>query len=93
MELGANVTEAGRDLTEAAAHASVYAEREGVYSLNDPTDSDLPAGPATIACEILDQQPDTDTLVVPVGDTALIRGIGCAARHLRSDIRIVGVQA
>jgi threonine dehydratase len=93
VELGANVKEAGANLSETAVHAARHAEREGVYFLNDATDPDLPAGPATIACEILEQRPETDAIVVPVGDTALIRGIAAAVRHLRPEVRVIGVQA
>jgi threonine dehydratase len=93
VELGASVKEAGVNLSEAAAHAAGHAEREGVYFLNDATDPYLPAGPATIACEILEQRPETDAIVVPVGDTALIRGIAAAVRHLRPEVRVIGVQA
>jgi threonine dehydratase len=93
VALGANVREVGRDLSESAANAAGYAEREGLYFLNDATDPDLPAGPATIACEILEQRPDTDAFIVPVGDTAFIRGIAAAVRHLRPEARVIGVQA
>ena len=93
LELGASVKEVGANLSEAAVHAARYAERNGVYFLNDATDPDLPAGPATIACEILEQRPETDAIVVPVGDTAFIRGIAIAIRHLRPEVRIIGVQA
>jgi threonine dehydratase len=93
IELGARVKEAGRNLSEAAVHAADCAARNGLYFLNDATDPDLPAGAATIACEILEQRPETDAIVVPVGDTALIRGIGTAVRHLRPNVRVIGVQA
>jgi threonine dehydratase len=92
-ELGARVKEAGRSLSEAAMHAADHAERGGLYFLNDATDPDLPAGAATIACEVLEQRPETDAIVVPVGDTALIRGIAAAVRHLRPKVRVIGVQA
>ena len=84
VALGANVKEIGQDLSEAAVHAARYAEQEGLYFLNDATDPDLPAGPATIACEVLEQRPDTDAFIVPVGDTAFIRGIAEAVRHSAS---------
>jgi len=93
IELGARVREAGRSSSETAEHAADCAAREGLYFLNDATDPDVPAGAATIACEILEQRPETDAIVVPVGDTALIRGIGAAVRHLRPSVRVIGVQA
>src|SRR5438874_8976332 len=43
-----------------------------------------PAGPATIALEIFEQLPSVDTIVVPMGDTALIRGVAAAERDRKS---------
>src|SRR2546430_1138551 len=54
---------------------------------------DLPAGPATIGCEILEQLPETNAIVVPMGDTALIRGIAAAAKQMAPQVKIIGVQA
>jgi threonine dehydratase len=93
-ELGAEIVEAGSsDPAEVFQGASQYAKKQGVYFLNDATDPDLPAGPGTIACEILEQQPATDVIFVPMGDTALIRGVAAAAKHLSPKVRIIGVQA
>ena len=92
--LGAAIVESGgSDLASAFELASEYAKRPDVYFLNDATDTDLPAGPATIACEILEQQPKATEIVVPMGDTALIRGIAAAAKQIASHVRIIGVQA
>jgi len=92
--LGANVVEVGgADLADAYQEACEYSKGSGIYFLNDATDPDLPAGPATIAYEILDQQPATEVIYVPMGDTALIRGIARAAKQRSPKIRIVGVQA
>jgi threonine dehydratase len=61
--------------------------------LDDATDPDLPAGPATIGCEIVEQLPEVDAIYVPMGDTALIRGVASAVRHLANQkVRIIGVQ-
>lgn len=92
--LGAEIVESGgADLAAAFELAADYAKRPGVYFLNDATDVDLPAGPATIGCEILEQLPGVSSIVVPMGDTALIRGIAAAAKHLAPDVKIIGVQA
>jgi threonine dehydratase len=91
--LGAQIVERGRDGAEAFDHATQYARAEGVFFLDDASNPELPAGPATIACEILDKLPQTGTILVPMGDTALIRGVAAAAKHLSPSIRIVGVQA
>lgn len=91
--LGARIFESGRDISDAFLAAAAYARSEGWFFLNDATDRDLPAGPATIACEILEKLPEAGAIFVPMGDTALIRGIASAAKQIRAGIRIVGVQA
>lgn len=93
VDAGARIVEEGRDIADAFVRASAYATRDGVHFLNDATDPDLPAGPATIACEILEQLPATRTMYVPVGDTALIRGMATAAKQASPDVRMIGVQA
>jgi threonine dehydratase len=92
--LGAKIFDEGLpDLSAAFEQARLYSQKAGVYFLNDASDPDLPAGPATIACEIFDQLPACDTIVIPMGDTALIRGVAAAAKHLWPAVRIIGVQA
>jgi threonine dehydratase len=92
--LGAAIVESGgSDLASAFALATEHSKRPGVYFLNDATDADLPAGPGTIGREILEQLPETSAIVVPMGDTALIRGIAAAAKQLAPQVKIIGVQA
>jgi threonine dehydratase len=92
-ELGGLIVEHGKDISEAFESASEYASRTGAFLLNDATARDVPAGTATIAVEIVEQLPDVTAIWVPMGDTALIRGIASAAKHLRPKVQIVGVQA
>lgn len=87
------VESGGGDLASAFTLAAEYAKQPGVFFLNDATDADLPAGPATIGCEILEQLPKTRAIFVPMGDTALIRGIAAAVKQIASHVKIVGVQA
>jgi threonine dehydratase len=92
--LGAEIVESGgADLAAAFELAKEYAKRPGVYFLNDATDRDLPAGPGTIGCEILEQLPEMGAIVVPMGDTALIRGIAATVKQISPRVRIIGVQA
>ena len=92
--LGAVIVESGGgDLASAFELAAEYAKQPGVFFLNDATDVDLPAGPATIVCEILEQLPKATAIFVPMGDTALIRGIAAAAKQIAPKLRIIGVQA
>jgi threonine dehydratase len=93
-ELGARIVETGAgDLAQAFQQAAEYSRRPGVYFLNDATDADLPAGPGTIGLEIAEQVSDVGTIYVPMGDTALIRGLAAAAKQLIPGVRIIGVQA
>src|SRR5262249_23835778 len=93
-ELGAEIVEVGApDLAGSSAEAQQYAKDPGVCFLNDATDKDVPCGTGTIALEILEQLPNPQTIYVPMGDTALIRGIAATTKHLSPKIRIVGVQA
>jgi threonine dehydratase len=93
-DLGAHIVEAGgADLAHAFLLAKEYSTSPGVYFLNDATDPVLPAGPATIGLEILAQLPQVTAIYVPMGDTALIRGVGAAVRHTSPAAKIIGVQA
>ena len=93
-DLGARIVEAGgADLADAYLQAREYSAEPGVYFLNDATDPDLPAGPATIGLEILAQLPKVTAVYMPMGDTALIRGVGAALKQVMPDVKIVGVQA
>jgi threonine dehydratase len=90
---GAQITEHGKDITEAFEAAQEHARRSASFLLNDATNPLVPAGTATIAIEILEQLPDVAEIWVPMGDTALIRGIACATKQLRPKVRVVGIQA
>jgi len=93
-DLGARIVEAGGlDITHASAEALHYSKKTGAYFLNDATDPDLPAGPGTIGLEILSELPSVREVYVPMGDTALIRGIGAAIKATHPGAKIVGVQA
>ena len=95
-DLGAHIVEAGgADLAHASLLAKEYSASPGVYFLNDATDPVLPAGPATIGLEILAQLPQVAAIYVPMGDTALIRGVAAAVRQSQTSpgVKIIGVQA
>ena len=61
-----------------------------VHPFNDP---DVIAGQGTIGVEILSEHPEIDTIVVPVGGGGLISGVAYAAKSIRPDIKVYGVQA
>ncbi len=93
LDLGARLVATGPDLSAAIDAAYAEADRTGAFFLHDATDPDIPAGTATIGTEIVTQLPAADAIFVPMGDTALIRGVATAAKQLKPSIRIVGVAA
>jgi len=92
-ELGARLVASGADLSAAIDAAYHYAAAGSAFLLHDASDSYVPGGAGTIALEILDALPATDTIVVPMGDTALVRGVAAAAKERGSTARIVGAVA
>jgi len=93
LALGARIVKAGADLTAAIDAAQEHAARERAFFLHDASDPDVPIGTATIGMEILDQLPQVDAIYVPMGDTALIRGVASAVKARKPSVRIVGVVA
>ena len=93
VALGANVREVESHGPSLANAAEEFAVENDYYFLNDASDELVPAGTATIAAEILDELPTPDALIVPMGDTALIRGVAAEAKRRHPGVRIVGVQA
>ena len=91
--LGARLVESGVDLSAAIDAAQDYAEQARAFFLHDASDPDVPVGTATIGIEIVGQAPDVDIIYVPMGDTALIRGVASAAKQHRPSVRIIGVVA
>lgn len=73
--------------------AAEFAREHDYYFLDDGVDALVPVGTATIAAEILDELPAPDVIIVPMGDTALIRGVAAEAKRRHPDVKIVGVQA
>jgi threonine dehydratase len=94
VALGARVIERG-DMGGSAASegAAEFARDHGHYFLDDASDPLVPAGTATIAAEIFDEIHEPDVVFVPMGDTALIRGVAAEAKRRRPGVRIIGVQA
>jgi threonine dehydratase len=97
VALGGNVREVESKGPSLANAAAAFAEENDYYFLNDASDDLVPAGTATIAAEILDELPTPDlipdVIIVPMGDTALIRGVATEAKRRHPQVKIVGVQS
>jgi threonine dehydratase len=89
---GAEVVLAGADYDEAAERAHEIEREEGRTYIHAFDDYEVMAGQGTIGLEIVEDLPDVDTVVVPVGGGGLISGIATAVTA-ETDARVVGVQA
>ncbi len=90
---GAEVVFDGRNLEEALATARAFAERTGAVLIHPFDHADVVVGQGTAGLEILEQAPDTRTVLVPTGGGGLLAGIALAVKALNPDVRVVGVQA
>ncbi len=90
--LGATVVLHGADLTEARAEAEAIAARDGLTFLHPFDNEHVIAGQGTIALEILEQAPDLQAIVAPVGGGGLIAGIGTVVAARRPEVRVIGVE-
>jgi len=90
---GARVRLEGVDYDEAQAYAHQLEREEGrtyVHAFDDPV---VMAGQGTLGLEIVDDCPDLDTVVVPIGGGGLISGVAVAIKEQLPEVRVVGVQA
>jgi threonine dehydratase len=90
---GARVVLHGTNYDEAHAEARRLEQAEGLTFVHPFDDPLVIAGQGTIGLEILDQVPDVDAVVVPVGGGGLISGIAAAVKASRPAVRVVGVEA
>jgi threonine dehydratase len=90
---GANVVLYGATYDDAYQHCLELQAASGATFVHAFDDPDIIAGQGTLGLEMLNDLPDADAIVVPIGGGGLISGIAIAARALKPDITIIGVQA
>ncbi|TYT61172.1 threonine ammonia-lyase [Natrialba swarupiae] len=90
---GAEVVLAGTDYAEAAERAHEIEREEGRTYVHAFDDEMVMAGQGTIGLEILEDCPDVETVVVPIGGGGLISGVATAVKERNPDVRVIGVQA
>ena len=90
---GARVVFEGETIDDAAVRARAMAEQEGLVFVHPYDDEKVIAGQGTVALEMLDSFPDLDVLLVPIGGGGLIAGNAIAAKAIRPEIEIIGVEA
>src|SRR5579863_6386722 len=91
--LGATVILEGESVSDAQARAQAVAEAENLVWVHPYDDPYVIAGQGTIALEMLEEVPDLDTLIVPIGGGGLIAGCAIAARAKSPSITVVGVES
>ena len=90
--LGANVLLHGASFLEARQHANTLAAAQGLTYIHGYDDPAIIAGQGTLGLEILEQVPDVDAVVIPVGGAGLLAGVALAVKTLRPAVRIIGVE-
>ena len=91
-QYGAEVVLHGDVYDDAFKKAKELEEKEGYIFVHPFDDEDVIYGQGTIALEILEELPETDIILVPIGGGGLISGIACAAKILKPEIKIIGVE-
>lgn len=89
---GADVVLYGANYDEAFAEAMRLQQERQFTFLHPFDDDEVIAGQGTIGLEVLEQLPEVEAIVVPIGGGGLIGGVACAVKEARPQVRIVGVQ-
>ena len=93
QELGATVELHGQNLDEALIRARELEEQRGLTFVHPFDDEAVIAGQGTVGLEILEQVPDLDAIVSPIGGGGLISGIATAVKAQRPEVEVYGVQS
>ncbi|MES2327856.1 MAG: threonine ammonia-lyase [Pseudomonadota bacterium] len=90
---GATVVLYGKIVDDAFAKARELALENGYVFIHAFDDPQIIAGAGTVGLEMLEDAPDLDTIIVPIGGGGLMSGVSIAARSVKSDIELIGVEA
>jgi len=91
-KLGATVEVLGSIWNQTNGHALAFAERHGAAYFHPFADPLVLAGQGTVALELLESNPDIDTVLVAIGGGGLITGMSVALKALKPSVRIIGVE-
>ena len=89
---GADLRPDGRDYDEAERMAKAFAKQTGAEFISPYSDADVIAGAATVALEMFEDEPDLDTLIVPIGGGGLISGVASVAKAINPRAEVIGVE-
>jgi len=90
---GAKVVLYGQIVDDAFARARELALENGYVFIHAFDDPQIIAGAGTVGLEMLEDAPDLDTIIVPIGGGGLMSGVSIAARSVKPDIELIGVEA
>jgi threonine dehydratase len=90
---GAEVVLHGSNFDEAYERARALEAERGLIFVHPFDDARVIAGQGTLGLEVLEQLPEVEALIVPVGGGGLIGGVGLAVKSTRPDVQVIGVQA
>lgn len=92
-DFGARVVIHGRNFDESVGETLRLAERDDLTFIHPFDDEYVVAGQGTLGLEMMEQMPDLDVIVVPIGGGGLIAGVATAVKNIKPDIEIIGAQA
>lgn len=92
QQMGATVLLEGTDIAEARSVAQRLVAEHGLTYINGYDDPDVIAGQGTLGLEILQQVPDLDAVIVPIGGAGLVAGLSLAIKTVKPHVRIIGVE-
>ena len=90
---GARVVLHGETIDDAAVYAHQLADEEGLVFVHPYNDEKVMTGQGTAGLEIMEDVPDADAIIVPIGGGGLISGISIAAKTIRPEVDIYGIEA
>ena len=92
-DFGATVIQHGTGFDESVQFTLDLAARDGLTFIHPFDDPDVAAGQGTVALEMLEDDPDLDVIVVPIGGGGLIAGMAVAAKSVKPQVQVIGAQA
>src|SRR3954470_3460138 len=93
QKLGANVVLHGKDFGEARTHAHEIARERGYAYIDGYDDPAIIAGQGTMGIEIVEQVPEFDVIIIPVGGGGLLAGVALAVKTMKPEAKIIAVEA
>jgi threonine dehydratase len=92
-DFGAKVVLHGKDFDASVGETLRLAEEKGLTLIHPFDDDAVVAGQGTLGIEMMEQQPDLDVVVVPIGGGGLIAGVATAVKGMNPNIEVIGAQA